>query len=326
MELTRELWNQALQLNQEIQETGKQLHYSDLMKHLGLSPYLSKCLLYSLKYRSIIIPRGVEMPSNDRPFKRIFLGGDTHCGHIAGLTPPTYQLNEDHPKLCGFAKFQKETWLWFYNEIERLKPFDVAIWNGDMIDGKGAKTGGTELLTSDRNIQVDMASEIIWKVGAKKNILTYGTSYHTGNEEDFEGSLADNIQAEAIKSELNLDINGVVLNVKHHIGGSSTPYGQGTPLLKDQLFQALRADQEERPKADIIVRSHVHEYLQTTNRNGTAIILPALQGSMTKYGQRRCIKIVDYGFAYVDIYPGREYYIIVRKMVPKSQVNEIIKL
>jgi len=325
MELTREMWNQALQLNQEVRESKKQLHYTDLKKQLGLSTHLAKCLLYAIKYRSIIIPKGIEI-LGDRPFKRILFAGDTQCGHIAGLTPPSYQLNEDHPHLGSFAKFQKETWLWFYNETEKLKPFDIGIWNGDLIDGKGVKSGGTEQLTTDRNIQADMASEIIWKVGAKKNVLTYGTSYHTGQEEDFEKKIADTVGAEAIKSELNLDINGVILNVKHHATSSQSPYGQGTPLLKDQLYQMLRAEQEERPKADIVVRSHAHEYLETKNRNGIAIMLPALQGSMTKYGERRCIRIVDFGFAYVDIYPGREFEVHTKMMVPRSQINEVIKL
>lgn len=323
MKLTKELWKQALQVKKEAEDSGKRLTRTVLEKRLGISKQSSQLILFAIENHNAI---SFDDSPITRSFKRVLLASDTHCGHIAGLTPPEYHLNEDHPRLGHFAKFQKETWLWFYNEIERLKPFDVAIWNGDLIDGKGRKSGSTELLTADRNMQVDMASEIIWKVGAKKDVLTYGTSYHTGQEEDFERKIADNIDAEAIKSELNLDINGVILNVKHHTVPSSSPYGQGTPLLKDQLYQMLRAEQEERPKANIVVRSHIHEYIKITSRNGIALVLPALQGAMTKYGQRRCVRLVDFGFVYVDIYPNGEYDLHAQVVVPRSQINELIKL
>lgn len=324
MKLTREFWEQLLQLNQDLQRKKKRMHHTTIVKHFGCSVHMAKCLFYALQNRNIIIPR--EMDSGERKFKRVGVFSDTHCGHIAGLTPPTYQLNLQHPRFSNFAKFQNEIWKWFNNEIEKLKPFDVALWNGDLIDGKGIKSGGTELITPDRNIQANMASEIISLVGANKNVITYGTAYHTGQNEDFEEVVANEIDAEAIKSELNFDINGVILNAKHHISNSTSPYGHGTPLLKDQLFQMLRAEQEEQTKADIVIRSHIHNYIRIDNRNGTALITPALQGSMTKYGTRRCVQLVDFGFIYIDIYSGREYYIYPRIMKPRSQVNELIKL
>jgi len=323
MKLTKELWSQALQLQRETKKSEKKMGRVVIEKQLGVTGQTARLLLFAIENRNII--DSDEIPAV-RAFKRVLLASDTHCGHIAGLTPPEYHLNEDHPRLGHFAKFQNETWLWFYNEIERLKPFDIAIWNGDLIDGKGRRSGGTELLTTDRNIQVDMASEIIWKVGAKKDVLTYGTSYHTGQEEDFERKISDNVNAEAIKPELNLDINGIILNVKHHTIPSSSPYGQGTPLLKDQLYQMLWAEHEERPKANIVVRSHIHEYLKIDSRNGIALVLPALQGAMTKYGQRRCAKVVDFGFAYVDIYPNGEFDLQVQIMKPRFQINGLIKL
>ena len=93
--------------------------------------------------------------------KRILVMGDTHCGHIAGLTPPEWHFNSNNKssitlkKRNVFAKLQKEMWNWYIETIESLKPFDTLFCMGDLIDGRGEASGGTELLTTDCNEQCE---------------------------------------------------------------------------------------------------------------------------------------------------------------------------
>jgi hypothetical protein len=94
--------------------------------------------------------------------KRIIVLGDLHCGHVAGLTPPAYQykeVEESTTKHNKWAKLQNDLWIQYINLLERYKPFDVGFAMGDLIDGKEAKSGGTELIYSDRNSQVDMSAK-----------------------------------------------------------------------------------------------------------------------------------------------------------------------
>jgi len=261
----------------------------------------------------------------ERPKYRVLLAGDFHCGHKAGLTPQGYQLPLDSVADKTFAEFQRETWNFFINTIDSLKPFTHAIFNGDLIDGDGKKSKGTELITTDRNIQVDMAVKVMDTVGANVNVISYGTPYHAGDGEAFEYNIAQQTGA-ILNAENLLNIGGIIFNVKHHVGGSSTPYGAATPLLKDALWSDLWAQMEHNPTADIVVRSHAHTFIRIDDGFRTAVVLPALQGAMTKFGTLRCTKVVHWGFAYVDIFSDGHYEFHEVLHSPESQRRKVIEL
>lgn len=292
----------------------------DLVDNLGVSYRDADKIRYLLKNELVLM----EVLQR-KPKYRIFLGGDTHCGHLAGLTPDGYQLDETHPSYSQFAKFQRETWNYFKNAVSVLAPFSHAIFNGDLIDGTGKKSKGTELITSDRNIQAEMAVKVIETVGAEKNVITYGTPYHTGDGEQFEYNIAGKTDA-LLNAENLISIGGVVFNCKHYVAGSSTPYGSATPVLRDALWSDLWSQLEENPTADIVVRSHTHTFLKINDGFRTALVLPALQGAMTKYGTLRMSKIVHWGFAYTDIYENGTFEVHEILYNPDSQKRKVIEL
>ena len=246
------------------------------------------------------------MSRRKRGFYRLGAFSDVHGGHRAGLTPAGYQdaLDGAFP---FFARLQRETWKWFADEVDALKPFHAAAWVGDMIDGRGEKSGGTELITPDRNTQLNIAESVVGYVGAETNRFVRGTGYHTGNVEDFEDNLASRFDAK-ISDQAWIRKHGVTFHLKHHIGSTSTPYGKGTPLMKDMLWSLLWAEMEAQPKANIFLRGHTHRYLGIDDVGPRGEIrqgycLPALQAAATKFGARRCSGIVHFGFMHFDIYP-----------------------
>jgi len=111
---------------------------------------------------------------------RVLVLSDLHCGHRAGLTPPQHQLNI----ASKWGKLQKEVWDWFERTVENLKPITHCFVMGDIIDGKGDRSGGTEQITTDRNVQIEMACEALSLVQASVYTMVYGTPYHTGSGED----------------------------------------------------------------------------------------------------------------------------------------------
>lgn len=250
--------------------------------------------------------------------KRVVVISDLHCGHCVGLTPPNWQspLGVYGDKT---ADMQKVLWSNYRKEIDAVKPIDVLICNGDMIDGKGKRSGGTELITSDTNKQVDMAAECIEHCEAKSIVMTYGTPYHVSDSgNDDEDNLARKVGAKEIGSHGFYDIEGYLFDVKHKpTGSSSIPHGEATPLLRDWLSNMLWKDMELQPRSDIIIRSHVHKYLQVDNDHTIAFTTPALQGFGSKYGSRQCSKIVSWGFIYFDVDPE---WITWRKVVYKGEV------
>lgn len=133
--------------------------------------------------------------------KHIEATGDWHCGHVVGLTPPQWWQHEK--SLHG--KDQRTIWNAWQSMRKNVPRPDLLIINGDAIDGRGDKSGGTEQITTDREEQCDMAEEIIKIINPKSVRMTYGTGYHTGNHEDWEHVLAKRIGADDIGSNLWID-------------------------------------------------------------------------------------------------------------------------
>lgn len=240
--------------------------------------------------------------------KRIILMGDTHCGHVAGLTPPDFQWRmgrEDGDERSErIAQAQNAAWSWYTRRARAIGPVYAVFGNGDFIDGQGKKSGGTENVTNDLNKQCNMALQAlrVWKTD--RYVLTRGTAYHTGTEHDYEDSIAERLDA-TIHDHCWPEVNGLVFDLKHHLGSSATPHGRHTAIAKDRLWNVLWNQDDAQPKARFIVRSHVHYHIHAggVDANGpwVALTLPALQLANTKFGSRRCSGTVNFGFVVVDV-------------------------
>ena len=237
-----------------------------------------------------------------RDFKRVVVISDLHCGHVVGLTHPDF--NPSYPR--GSERFKlavrrRELYKFYTDRMEKLQPIDILIVNGDAIDGKGPRSGSTELLTTDRDEQVEMAAVAIREAKAGQIYISYGTPYHTGKEEDWEDLVAKEVKADKIGSHDWLDVNGLILDYRHHVGSSSIPHGRHTAPARERLWNVLWAEWDEYPKSDVLIRSHVH-YLSYNGAFGWLVLTtPALQGMGSKYGARRMSGTVDFGLVHFDI-------------------------
>ena len=187
-------------------------------------------------------------------FKRLVAVGDAHAGHRVGLASPQFQSAIPGEQ---FYRIQVELWDYFQfhiNELKKEHPIDILVHNGDAIDGPGGRSGGSELITTDCNRQIDIAYDALKIADAGNYFFTYGTAYHTGQDTDYEKVLADRFNG-IIRSHLWLDVNGTTFDIKHHIGNSSVPHGKGTPIAKEWLWNTLwNLEQEQQPKADVYIR------------------------------------------------------------------------
>ena len=235
--------------------------------------------------------------------KRVLVISDQHCGHDLGLTHPS----DDFDDGTTHYLVRRTIWEWYKPLVKRLKPH-IVIVNGDAIDGDGKKSGGTEQLTTDRIKQCKMAVKTLKVIpGKPKFFMSYGTGYHTGDDEDFEDIIAREIEAQKIGAEDTIDVNGLLINYRHHIGRSGIPHGRHTAIAKERLWNLIWAERKEYPKADVLIRSHVHYYDFDGDFDWLGMTTPALQGYGSKYGGRKCTGTVDVGLVYFDV-KGKDDY------------------
>lgn len=268
--------------------------------------------------------------------KKIIAISDLHCGHVAGLTPPQFQLQyfeDSTTKMNKWAGLQRELWTNFENIIERNKPFDLGFSLGDTIDGKGSRSGGTELITSDRNSQVDMAVYVHNYIRDKscknfKWVGVYGTGYHTSGEggEDWEAIVAERADFEKIGSHEWVDVNGCIFDLKHHVSSSSVPHGRHTPVAKEKLWNVLWAEQNLQPNSNVILRGHVHYAAFAGGPGWVAMTLPALQGMGTKYGSRYCSGLIHWGITVFEVADDGTFDFLQEIINIDAQKAKVIKI
>lgn len=235
---------------------------------------------------------------------RIVIISDTHCGHRSGLTPPAWQYqDEDGPVMQKYYEIQKVMWEWYSETLESLQPIDRLICNGDAIDGKSDRSGGTELITSDRRVQCQMAQKCIEEAHAKRVAVIKGTPYHTGEEEDWEEILADMVHADRCGYHEWFDANGIVIDCRHAVGGSQIPHGRHTALARAVMWNRLWAEREMQPKANVLIRSHVHYHVFNGGAGWLAMTTPSLQ-AYTKFGSRMIDGTNDIGLISIDVEEG----------------------
>ena len=234
--------------------------------------------------------------------KRVVAISDTHCGHLLGLTPPKWQVGQipGHSSMRERAGgVQREMWKWYTTVIDQLKPIDILIHNADAIDGKGDRSGGTEQITTDREAQCEIAAECIRYADPGKVYMTYGTPYHTGKGEDWEAVLVRMLREGGMNATIDnyiwLDVDGTIFHAKHKIGRSSIPHGRHTAIAKERMWNVLEHDHDDTPKANVLLRSHVHYFTFCGGPGWLGMTMPALQAPGTKYGARECTGVIDVG-------------------------------
>jgi hypothetical protein len=236
--------------------------------------------------------------------KRLVIISDLHCGHRSGLTPPAWQYSEcdDDEIKAKYGEFQRILWKWYIESLPH--PIDTLVVNGDAIDGKGEKSGGTELITADRRLQVKIAAEAIQEAHAKRVFVIKGTGYHTGRDEDWEEVLGDTVEAYHVASHEWIDAEGVCFDFRHKTSSSVIPHGRYTGPNRAALWNGIWHQRGMQPLANVYVRSHVHYYSYSGDARKLVVTSPALQG-WTKFGSNECEGTNDIGFLQFDCEGGK---------------------
>lgn len=253
--------------------------------------------------------------------KTLVIISDLHSGSVFGLCPPGYWEADDDRR-----SMQKEAWQAYMKIVNRWKKPDILLVNGDCIEGTAKKDGGAELTTLDRNIQCEMAVKSISQFQAGQILMTYGTKYHTGDQaEDFEYNIAQDLGAK-IGGRIDFEIDGLIFNARHKIGGSSIFNGRASAIMREMAWSLINESVDNSPKVRVIIRSHVHYHIWIEQGDRVMFTTPCLQLSRGRYGSRECSGETHWGAIRLTISKGT----IIKKEVElcrlRSNAPRLMKL
>jgi hypothetical protein len=248
--------------------------------------------------------------------KRGIVVSDIHCGSIYGLLPPDFMLYDESTKGQNIGqRYLWDCWAHFCEQAYLFRP-DFIIANGDMVDGPQRKSQGAELSLVSPRDQGKAAKECLMLLKqycpSAKWYFTQGTPYHVGEWNDAEEGLASELGAQPYhsvgvgilcKEILWLDVEGVIIEAAHHIGVSQGFY-RSTALDREMQWSAMTGKDPSKgvPKADLIIRSHVHYYNQVGHASKLGFTSPCWQ-LQTRYMRKHSTSrmLPDIGGVFLEI-------------------------
>ena len=266
---------------------------------------------------------------------RVALVSDLHCGSIFGLAPESFRTSDDRIyQLNPGQRFLLEVWKHAISAIKKIRP-DAIIVNGDVIDGMQHAQRGTELTLPLLFDQRGAAIELL-KPLAKLAPMYFvqGTEYHDCKAGASVESVAEDLHAvrytglgtgKFSKEVLDLDIDGVVLNVAHGISVAVGFY-RATPLDREGIWSALAGKEGKSPRADAVIRAHAHSFVHVEHPSKHIIQMPCFE-LQTRYMRKNSVyrMMPDIGFIWLDVDPkektrGQDPITVHKQLYPLPKV------
>lgn len=262
--------------------------------------------------------------------KSIYIVSDIHDGAITAICSehPTVQEKGEEYKP---NKLQKELFNIWQESIDELsqKP-NLCVVNGEPVDGANKKQLGNQSWTTSLYDQAVDAKKLLKMIPAKEFMFIRGSGYHIQIDgTPIESFIAEMIGAVdyttlvGIKANsqywANVEAYGKTISFTHHLPYAKFFAYRATPLAKEMALMAL--DKGRSMKYDVLVRSHVHYYMQVKSAHTIAFTTPAWKypdGHLTRAGLGGIFP--DIGGIEVIIEPNGE--IIIREHITELKSKQ----
>lgn len=273
--------------------------------------------------------------------KRIAVVSDLQCGSLFGMLPPNFMTSEGVRKLQNPGQqYLWRCWMDFADRLAEFKPHAL-IFNGDAVDGRQEAQRGTELslplIFDQTQAAVQCLQVLKKKAPGMKWYFTQGTEYHVGKAAEHEEQIAKDLNGQKyqsigtgvyVREVLWLDIEGVIIEASHHIAPTSGFY-RLTPLDREMQWSAMAAKDKTKgvPKADLLIRSHVHNFHAAEHGSKQGLVTPSWQ-LQTRFMRKNSVyrMLPDIGGVFIEIdgeqkKRGRPPCRIIKELYPLPEVG-----
>src|SRR6187431_2391367 len=233
--------------------------------------------------------------------KSVLFLSDMHVENIHAVrSPEAVLVDGTELKMNEFNQQLYDIWCWARDHREK-KQTDLLCLNGEPIDGSGKKSVSGESWTPSAQMQLNDAEKLIRMYNWRDIVATRGSRYHVTVDNTYhEEFLAKELGCvpysglfgkaqEANKDNKNFTIQpqytdfylwfimgGKRFSVCHHVGYNKTELYRTTALGREMAVMEFAKGKwyPENESVDVIVRSHVHYYVQVRFHKQIALTTP----------------------------------------------------
>jgi predicted phosphodiesterase len=208
--------------------------------------------------------------------KKILVVGDMHIGKRVSLMPDEVYLDDAERKMkIQSNSIQKKIMAKWTEMADEVGKVDAIINLGDTCDGTNRKSQGTGLWTTDINLQMEVAKDLLSMVKCSRIFGVQGSYYHVGDNLSSDKSVVEGLGG-TFGDELAVVVGDKRIHVCHDIGVSSSGLAyRTTPIAQQMMVSALNPEYKN---FNLIVRGHAHYYVRVSFSNTTGLICPCWAG------------------------------------------------
>lgn len=228
------------------------------------------------------------MGAPSEPARLLFLS-DLHVLSRYGLVPPSHWLAGDGETLPS-SHFYEYNWACWQRFCHDCPPIDVAIINGDLIEGETpSRKSVLDAITDDLLQQAQAAVETVGLLRDKIKELWIirGTAFHDSRHYEPLEIAARDLGAEKWTKNRytglvwDAEWRGLKINALHAMSGNAIY--QGTVMDRELLFAAAAAGVENADKVEIFARAHIHSPGKFESADGRWLIITPSWKSINQY-------------------------------------------
>jgi len=244
--------------------------------------------------------------------KSILIISDIHIGSKYAVCSKSPERDDDSDHKPSSS--QVELLRCWNNCIDNIsqKP-NALIVNGEPIDGDNRFSLGDSVWSVDLNDQLKDAKKLLSMINYDKLFLIRGTGYHTTKDAtNFEKTLAQMLGAEKYKAvtgnmtyadyEHTFKTNGKHIHFTHHVGYAQWDMYRPTTIARELVKKHFTRN-EDGFHTDVIVRSHVHYYVEVRFPHTIGFTTPAWKQPDAFMYRRGEPQLPNVGFVEIIIEP-----------------------
>mgnify|MGYP002507679058 CR=1 FL=1 len=210
---------------------------------------------------------------------KICITGDLHAGSTVAGCPPVVDLDDGD----AYHASKSQRWIWdnWLKYCEQAAGADVAILNGDIVEGD-AKDRSYQVITRNRATIKRVACAVIEPLAnaADRIYFVRGTPAHGGKSSEIEESIAEDFD-NTVKDGKNYSwprLSVLAERVRLDVAHTATMGGQpwSKRMAAERLANRILYEYAERdePMPDLVIRSHCHQWSKGGNRRVYCMYIP----------------------------------------------------